>query len=292
LFEGAGRGAPEALLLRWAEDVCAALDVLHAQGWVHGDVSPSNILVEDDRLTLIDYDLAGPAGAVARGPGAAPYASPARRANHPVQPSDDLFALAASFFHVLADRLPFLFDGVRRDDAGLAWVDEERAAYPRLATFLNRATDPDPSRRFATAGEALRELRALRGTTATQGTRPTTGEARLPEPLRPNVVARVKDILRAYPGSRFGNAETRGLDSDFAYDTYVETALDRTLPDAIREGQVSLVILCGNAGDGKTAFLQHLAGGLGVASLPSERRVWDGTLGGRTLKINLDGAAA
>jgi serine/threonine protein kinase len=292
LFEGTASDAAETLLLRWAADACLALDVLHAQGWVHGDVSPSNILVDDDRLTLIDYDLAGPAGTVARGPGTVPYASPERRANRPAQPSDDLFALAASLFHVLTDRLPFLFSGERRDHAGLAWADDEQAVYPRLAPFLNRATDPDPARRFGTAGDALRELRTLCGATPAQELGHATKEVPLPEPLRPNVVARVREILRSYPGSRFGNAETRGLDSNFAYDTYVETGLDRMLPDAVREGRVSLIILCGNAGDGKTAFLQHLASGLGIASLPSEQRVWDGMVGSLTLKVNLDGAAA
>jgi hypothetical protein len=105
-------------------------------------------------------------------------------------------------------------------------------------------------------------------------------------------VPRVKEILRAYPGSRFGNAETRGLDSEFVHDTYVETELDRVLPDAIRAGNASLVILCGNAGDGKTAFLQRLAAGLGISELPSEQRVWDGVVDGLPVKINLDGAAA
>ena len=185
LFEGTAGDAAETLLLRWAADACLALDVLHAQGWVHGDVSPSNILVDDDRLTLIDYDLAGPAGAVARGPGTVPYASPERRTNRPAQPSDDLFALAASLFHVLTDRLPFLFGGVRRDHAGLAWVDDEQAVYPRLAAFLNRATDPDPSRRFGTASDALRELRSLCGATAAQGLGRATKEVLCPNRFGP-----------------------------------------------------------------------------------------------------------
>jgi hypothetical protein len=106
------------------------------------------------------------------------------------------------------------------------------------------------------------------------------------------VVPRLRDILQAYPGSRFGNTETRGLDSPFAHDTYVETGLDVQLPQAIDAGEVSLVILCGNAGDGKTAFLQHLATALGAPSFASNERVWSGTLRGREIKINLDGAAA
>lgn len=284
-----GGADPESLLCEWGQQLCTALSVLHVQGWVHGDISPSNILVEGDRATLIDFDLACPVGDIALGSGTAPYASSSRRENKPVRFSDDVFALAASLFHVLTDRLPFLFGGIRRDDAGLAWAEGESDRYPRLAPFLDRAVDPDPARRFYSADEVLSFLRAQ-----SIGRMETIAATSFssPEPLRPNVVPRLKEILRAYPGSRFGNAETRGLDSDFAHDTYVETELDLLLPEAIRNGEFSLVILCGNAGDGKTAFLQHLAAGLGVKQLSSERRVWDGSLEGKQVKINLDGAAA
>jgi serine/threonine protein kinase len=285
-----GLNSPEGLLLHWAEDLCDALAVLHSQGWVHNDVSPSNILVDHDSITLIDFDLAGPSGAVALAAGTAPYSSPSRRANKPATPSDDMFALGASLFHVLTDRLPFVFAGVRRDNAGLAWKTGEREQTPGLALFLDKATHPDPQQRFESAIAALQCLRE------TQRHEPVSAlpkrAEREPEALRPNVVQRVKDILRTYPGSRFGNVETRGLDSTFAYDTYVETELDRQLPRSIQTGQVALVILCGNAGDGKTAFLQRLARQLGVLDLPSENRVWDGSVGERQVKINLDGAAA
>ena len=191
----------------------------------------------------------------------------------------------------MTNRIPFSFSGVRHMDAGLAWEEGERRLCPKLAPFLDRAVDPDPARRFMTAGEALAFLQIPIATEHGTNTFSTSAFPP-PEPLRPNVVPRLKNILRSYPGSRFGNAETRGLDSEFAHDTYVETGLDVELPNAIMAGDLSLVILCGNAGDGKTAFLQHLAAGLGVEDLPSERRVWNGLLGGRQLKINLDGAAA
>ena len=286
-----GPNEPEALLLQWAEDLCEALHVLHAQEWVHGDVSPSNMIVDRDTVTLIDYDLACPVGRAGPTIGTPPYAPPTRRAGKPATPADDLFALAASLFHVLTDRLPFLFDGVRRDDQGLAWHHDERQRYPRLSAFLDRAVDADPARRFETAGAALRFLREMRSADASAA-RASGLEPQQPESLRPNIVPRVKEILRAYPGSRFGNAETRGLDSEFAHDTYVKTELDHLLPATIRAGQVSLVILCGNAGDGKTAFLQRLAAEFGIRELPSEQRVWDGELDGMPVKINLDGAAS
>lgn len=281
---------PEALLLAWAELLCEGLNVFHIQNWVHGDVSLSNILVQDSAACLIDFDLARPAGTVIASPGTPIYASPSRRALQPAAPSDDIFALAASLFHALTDRLPFLFDGMRRDGAGLAWVADEQVRFPRFAQFANRACDPDSGRRFSNASDALSALRALY--------RPISGPDREKEndagplTLRPMVVPRAIEILRSFPGSRFGNAETRGLDSPFANDTYVETELDQLLPSAILAGEVGLVILCGNAGDGKTAFLQHLAKSLGISHLQSEQRVHDARVGSLTVKINLDGAAS
>ncbi|MFO7774777.1 MAG: hypothetical protein R6W89_03170 [Candidatus Hydrogenedentota bacterium] len=75
-----------------------------------------------------------------------------------------------------------------------------------------------------------------------------------------NEVPWLKELLQVQPGSPWGNVETRGLDSSFARETYVETELDRQVADAVRGKTVSLVILCGNAGDGKTAMELSTAG--------------------------------
>ncbi len=60
--------------------------------------------------------------------------------------------------------------------------------------------------------------------------------------------------------SQEDNGGTRGLD-EFGKDTYVETLLDTKLKQKILEGSVNLVILTGNAGDGKTAFIQQVENG-------------------------------
>lgn len=283
LSEVAGEKNAEALVLRWFADLCSALHVLHAQGWVHGDVSPANILVDDGRVCLIDYDLTGPAGEAPKSPGTATYASPERRAGGTLNPSDDVFSVAATLFHTLTGRSPH-----GAGQRPLSWTQDERERWPVLTTLLDDAVHPEAGRRFLDAGAALRRLRTVTADAETAAS-PSSPE---PRALRPNVVERVKDILSAYPGSRFGNAETRGLDTVFAADTYVETGLDQSLPEAVRAGAVSLVILCGNAGDGKTAFLQHLAAKLGAGLLPSKDRVWEGRLGERSVMINLDGAAS
>ena len=53
------------------------------------------------------------------------------------------------------------------------------------------------------------------------------------------------------------------------------------------------MVLCGNAGDGKTALLQHLARELGLGKHPSTLRILQGRLSdGLQVRMNLDGSAA
>ena len=53
------------------------------------------------------------------------------------------------------------------------------------------------------------------------------------------------------------------------------------------------MILCGNAGDGKTALLQHLAARLGLGKHSSSERILQGRLNdGLVVRMNLNGSAA
>jgi hypothetical protein len=257
---------------------------------VHGDVSPWNIIVEGSKVTLIDYDLVTKFGEAPAANGTPPYASPNLRDQKPVHPADDLFALAATLFYVLTEREPFLFDGIRAVNRGLSWPQQLTESLPRLTRFLDRAVSLDPHQNFPDAVEAQAFLHRLAG--GPEVLRPPS-QPRHQLPLTANQVPWLKEILSAYPGSRYGNLETRGLDSEFSERTYVETPLDTMLCAEVLSGAVALVILCGNAGDGKTAFLQHLSTKLGLPRFPSSERVWGVTLSnGIKVKANLDGAAS
>lgn len=284
--EDIGEASAEQLALRWLIDLSGALGELHRVGLVHGDVSARNIIVQGGAVTLTDYDTATDAGALPRG-GTVPYASPAVQGRVAIQCSDDVYALAATFFHILTDCDPFTYGAERRKDRGLNW--QAISDFDLLRPFLDRATSPHVEDRFPDALAARQFLLGLRfGDDAEAPTEPDA-----PPILTPNIVTWLHSLLSAYPGSRHGNSETRGLDSEFALATYVETRLDDVLFEEIESGKVSLVILFGNAGDGKTAFLQHLAQRLGIGDVHSSSRVWTLRLtNGQQLKINLDGAAA
>jgi len=304
LAEEQGEPNAEALALRWLGQVCQALDVLHKNGIVHGDVSPKNLIVSGQDLVLTDYDFATRIGEPKASPGTVLYCPPPTPASQGAVASDDLYALAASFFHVVFDREPFRYGGTLDKARGLNWEEIDRSEYPVLSQWLDKATHVEPRSRFESAAEAMEwlsearqvenepvegEMRDISPAIETPTTAPPAGEAA----FREERVEWLKWILQAYPGSPWGNQETRGLDTEFAKSTYVATPLEETLLRDVRDRRVRLVILCGNAGDGKTALLQHLAIELGLGHHSSAQRIVDGEVpGGPRVRINFDGSAS
>ena len=298
--EDVGEDSGEALVLSWLRTLCEALGVLHRNGLVHGDVSPRNLIVAGNDIVLTDYDCLARVGQPLQAPGTVIYSAHVRLADQLATPSSDFFALAASFFHVLFEKEPFRYDGDLAKERGLNWTGvPDLEQYPIVTKFLDRATDPEPVRRFDSAHDALAMLQpAVPAAAEVVGHHAVDGAPtvipRDEVPLaRQNEVPWLRSVLQSYPGSRWGNSETRGLDSDFASNTYVETGLEEALIDQVRGRHVRLVILCGNAGDGKTALLQHLAKRLGLGEPKSDTRILEGvTNDGLTIRMNLDGSAS
>lgn len=303
LAEDQQEGSTESLAVRWLCSMGEALGVLHRQGLVHGDVSPRNMIVSGADLVLTDYDFVSKIGAPPVGPATVLYCSPTYREGRTLSAADDIYALAASFFHIVFNREPFHYGGTYAKERGLNWDGLDRSDTPLLAAFLDRATTPDITERFASVEEA----RAFLTRPKEPGTRAALTMASIKEPetsevreapssdeLTEQTVEWLRSVLQSYPGSpRWGNQETRGLDTTFAANTYVETRLEQTLYTEIVQRSVRLVVLCGNAGDGKTALLQHLATRLGFGEHASSERVIEGrTPDGLTIRMNLDGSAA
>ncbi len=322
LAEDLDEPTPESLAVRWLTNLCEALDVLHRNGLTHGDVSPRNMIVSGSNIVLTDYDFVARLDDPESAAGTLSYCSPERQQKKPSTATDDLFALAASFFHVLFEKEPFRFGGELAKDRGLNWDDVDHSVFPIVAGVLERATHKDQAQRFASAAEMLQALssssrqredepqdsqtdRPKGGLESSSGKGEDASNAAT-EPIEslPTGVEVVgalseqrvdwlKSLLQSYPGSRWGNSETRGLDTEFASNTYVPTTLEESLLEAIRTASVRLVILCGNAGDGKTALLQHLALKLGLGRHRSVDRILEGRVqNGYRVRMNLDGSAA
>ena len=297
----------EALAVRWLIQVCEGLRKLHENNLIHGDVSPRNIINSKNNLVLIDYDCVGKIGKPIVAPGTVLFSSPSFQYQCLASASDDLYALAASFFYVIFDKEPFRYGDIINKSQGLNWGNIDIAQYPILVEFLNKATSPDQSLRFSSSIDAIESLKMF------QQKGPPDVSLNLKAPaafleslddipdkiinivqteLKENRVDWLYSVLQSYPGSKWGNSETRGLDSEFATETYVETELEKSLHTDIIAKNVKLVILCGNAGDGKTALLQHLASKLGLGSIKSAERILKKNIkGGIQVCMNLDGSA-
>ncbi len=274
---------PEKLAIQWLKEIIDALDQLHQNGIIHGDVSPGNIILSKGSPVLTDYDFVTKIKDFAKC-ATKMYCSPSYLTASEATPSDDYYALAAAFFHILYDKEPFDYKGEINKNAGLNWDSTDPSVYSRIRQFLDKATNPDRMSRIHSKEEALRMLGIGEVEKPAVETEVVTHQ--------PMKIDWLRNVLQSYPGALIGNRETRGLDSDFAVDTYVETGLENALIQGINEGKIRLVILCGNAGDGKTALLQYIAKDLGLDKQESSERIIKGkTNQGTRVYINLDGSA-
>ncbi len=132
-----------------------ALDHVHRRGLVHRDITPANLLFDDDgRLRIADFGLARalaeasvtePTGAFL---GTARYASPEQAQGQPVDARSDVYSLALVLTEAVTGSLPFDTDTavgtlMARVDRPLEVSDELGPLRPAI----ERAGAPDPADR-------------------------------------------------------------------------------------------------------------------------------------------------
>jgi WD40 repeat protein/serine/threonine protein kinase len=104
-------------VLRLGMQIAKGLAAAHAQGLVHRDVKPANVLLENgvQRVKLTDFGLAGAAaaGLAACGvlAGTPLYMSPEQARGEPTDHRSDLFSLGSVLYTVCAGRPPFQAGG-------------------------------------------------------------------------------------------------------------------------------------------------------------------------------------
>ncbi len=178
-------------ILRIATQTAAGLAAAHAQGLVHRDVKPSNILLERgiDRTLLTDFGLARASDDASltytgHHPGTPQYMSPEQVRGEAIDGRSDLFSLGSVMYAMCTGRSPFRAESnyavLRRiTDARPLPVRELNPEIPAwLEWLIGKLHAKSVAQRFASATE----VHALLEQCLAHVQQPTA--ARLPEVLR------------------------------------------------------------------------------------------------------------
>ncbi|MBI5305844.1 MAG: protein kinase [Chloroflexi bacterium] len=204
------RGLSFAQSMDIARQICNALEYAHAQGLVHRDLKPGNVLVEKRGYRhvakLVDFGLARPRDAANLPPehsiaGTIYYVAPELITGAPATVRSDLYALGVLLYEMVTGRVPFsdfdvqaIFEQHLKES--VVPPSQTRPDVPLiLESLILRLLAKDPQDRYASArqvGRVLEQILAAKKSSATHG-----NVSRSVPPIlgRANEIAQIKHAL-------------------------------------------------------------------------------------------------
>ncbi len=174
---------PETLAPDFVLDIAAqiadALEYAHAQGVIHRDVKPANVIVTPNgRAKITDFGIAHLIDSALsddlRFLGTPSYMAPERIEGREIDQRADLFSLGVVIYQLVTRHMPFKGSSVAdltRSIARDAPMPPERFSpeiSPELRGILMKGLEKDPGKRYQTAGALATDLRAVLGGIAAQ----------------------------------------------------------------------------------------------------------------------------
>jgi serine/threonine-protein kinase len=169
---------PLAVGLRIAKHMCQGLEAAHAQGVVHRDVKPQNMLIlpETGELKIMDFGIArksevegGISGLTTDGTvlGTPDYMPPEQATGSPADFRSDIYSLGVVLFETFTGQLPFTGDKVVQVILGHVQkpVPRPRSLNPQIPEDLEavilHCLEKKPPARYQRVTDVLRDLNAV-----------------------------------------------------------------------------------------------------------------------------------
>ena len=162
--------------LKVIRQLCEALDAAHAEGVVHRDFKPHNVLVgKDDQVYVSDFGLATSlesaqmgmtrSGAVV---GTPRYMSPEQVEGKRVDSRTDIYSLGIVFYEMVTGQVPFsgestwqlMYQRVQQTPTDVKQVKPDLPDY--VARVIMHCLEKDPANRYQSAKEIVADLDASR----------------------------------------------------------------------------------------------------------------------------------
>jgi len=154
------------------EQVCRALDAAHAEGVIHRDLKPQNIMRDKQgRIVVMDFGLArslGDSGMTQTGAivGTMEYMSPEQALGLPLDQRSDIFSVGLIFYELLTGKSPYHADTAiaslmkRTREVAKPASDVENTVPRSLSAIVSRCLEREPSNRYHSVVELLQQLKA------------------------------------------------------------------------------------------------------------------------------------
>jgi serine/threonine protein kinase/tetratricopeptide (TPR) repeat protein len=155
-----------------AKQLAGALEAAHAEGVVHRDLKPRNVLIDvDDHIYISDFGLAKSLDADKTGMtrvgevlGTPRYMSPEQAESKSADNRSDIYSLGIILYEMLTGEVPFtgesslqvMFQHVQQQPKDPRLLNPELPEY--LATIILKCLEKDPALRYQNAQELLRDL--------------------------------------------------------------------------------------------------------------------------------------